>query len=87
MGLELTTDRHQPTTSQTRYPLRHDALITESNAWNNAYKMQHVFNEHVFFCSVVYFVTCEVRGLNTADAYLCNSETFSYNLIVKSHQL
>ena len=27
LGLELTTDRHPPTTSQTRYPLRHAAPL------------------------------------------------------------
>ena len=26
LGLELTSDRHPPTTSQTRYPMRHAAL-------------------------------------------------------------
>ena len=28
MGLELTTDRYPPITSQTRYPLRHAASVS-----------------------------------------------------------
>ena len=38
MGLELTTDRYPPITSQTRYPLRHAAAYTFIESKFDRYK-------------------------------------------------
>ena len=48
LGLELTTERHPPTTSQTRYPLRHAAppLISTIDDW-----LKHLYTTLLFCAS------------------------------------
>ena len=53
MGLELTTDKYPPITSQTRYPLRHAAsnLVAYVALPNRDYIFySHIFTEQFYMC-------------------------------------
>ena len=53
MGLELTTDRYPPITSQTRYPLRHAASFYLKN---EMFKRQYLYIACILFFFVIVFV-------------------------------